>query len=228
MLFNHPSQITAKPSWLLCHFSHPCEGLGPTLSYLITKPILFPFLLLHHPSLCKWVLPAPPPPPHSVVKSRQVNLISVKCPIPHQTSPHACPPSLSSSLVVFTTVFLHLPSLFLKLYFPGFLVSSFAFTLFSYFFDFLPCFLLLLSELLWTSITDNACNFQPAWSSLSFLTPLPRHTKFSRFPYAFARAHKCTMVQNNQESRRKYWATYSSVCSFTRTAHSLALELVGK
>ena len=32
-----------------------------------------------------------------------------------------------------------------------------------------------------------------------------------------------TMVQNNQESQRKYWAT----CSFARTARPLTLELVG-
>ena len=30
------------------------------------------------------------------------------------------------------------------------------------------------------------------------------------------------MVQNNQESRLKYWATRSSVCSFARTAHLFA------
>ena len=30
-----------------------------------------------------------------------------------------------------------------------------------------------------------------------------------------------TMVQNNQESGRTYWANRSSVCSFVRTAHSL-------
>ena len=30
------------------------------------------------------------------------------------------------------------------------------------------------------------------------------------------------MVQNNQELRRKYWATCLSVCSFARTAHSFA------
>ena len=29
-----------------------------------------------------------------------------------------------------------------------------------------------------------------------------------------------TIVWNNQESRRKYWATRSSVRSFARTAHS--------
>ena len=32
----------------------------------------------------------------------------------------------------------------------------------------------------------------------------------------------CTMVQNNQESRCKYWDTRLSVCSFARTAHSFA------
>ena len=35
-------------------------------------------------------------------------------------------------------------------------------------------------------------------------------------------ARECTMAQNNQESSRKYWATRSSVRSFTRTAHSFA------
>ena len=30
------------------------------------------------------------------------------------------------------------------------------------------------------------------------------------------------MVQNNQESKRKYWATRSSIRSFARTAHSSA------
>ena len=32
----------------------------------------------------------------------------------------------------------------------------------------------------------------------------------------------CTVGQNNQESRLKYWATRSSVRSFARTAHSFA------
>ena len=35
-------------------------------------------------------------------------------------------------------------------------------------------------------------------------------------------SHQCTTVQTNQESRLKYWATRSSVCSFARTAHSFA------
>ena len=36
--------------------------------------------------------------------------------------------------------------------------------------------------------------------------------------------HKSSLVQSNQESRRKYWATYSTVCLFTRTALSRALH----
>ena len=32
----------------------------------------------------------------------------------------------------------------------------------------------------------------------------------------------CTMVQINQESRHKYWATRLFVCLFARTAHSLS------
>ena len=38
----------------------------------------------------------------------------------------------------------------------------------------------------------------------------------------------CTVVQNSQESRRKYWATRLSIRLFARTPHSLASELVGK
>ena len=34
--------------------------------------------------------------------------------------------------------------------------------------------------------------------------------------------HQRTMVWNKQESRRKYWATRSSIRSFARTAHSFA------
>ena len=41
-----------------------------------------------------------------------------------------------------------------------------------------------------------------------------------------------TVAQNNQKSRRKYWATHLSVRSFTHTAHPLARslnpELMGK
>ena len=33
------------------------------------------------------------------------------------------------------------------------------------------------------------------------------------------RKYECTVGQNNQEYRLKYWATYSSVRSFARTAH---------
>ena len=33
---------------------------------------------------------------------------------------------------------------------------------------------------------------------------------------------KCTMVENSQEYRLKYWATRSSICSFARTAHLFA------
>ena len=36
------------------------------------------------------------------------------------------------------------------------------------------------------------------------------------------RHNPVTMVQNNQESRRKYWATRSSVCSVFCTSHSFA------
>ena len=35
-------------------------------------------------------------------------------------------------------------------------------------------------------------------------------------------SRESTMVQENQESRRKYWATHSSVCSFARTAQLFA------
>ena len=34
--------------------------------------------------------------------------------------------------------------------------------------------------------------------------------------------HTCTVGQNNQEYRLEYWATRSSICSVTRTAHSFA------
>ena len=34
--------------------------------------------------------------------------------------------------------------------------------------------------------------------------------------------HHDTVGQNNQESRLQYWATCSSICSFARTAHSIA------
>ena len=43
--------------------------------------------------------------------------------------------------------------------------------------------------------------------------------------------HKCTVVWNKQEQRRKYWATHSSIRLFARTAHSftsLIPSLVGK
>ena len=39
---------------------------------------------------------------------------------------------------------------------------------------------------------------------------------------AMKRRSTCTVGQNNQKYRRKYWATRSSVRSFTRTAHSFA------
>ena len=35
-----------------------------------------------------------------------------------------------------------------------------------------------------------------------------------------SKSTKCTVGQNNQESRREYWATRSSTSSFSRTAHS--------
>ena len=38
----------------------------------------------------------------------------------------------------------------------------------------------------------------------------------------WSRAHVGAMVQNNQESGRKYWSTRSSVWSFARTTHSFA------
>ena len=41
-------------------------------------------------------------------------------------------------------------------------------------------------------------------------------------------SHYDTMVQENQKSRRKYWATRLSFCSFPRTAHSLACLLTPK
>ena len=41
-------------------------------------------------------------------------------------------------------------------------------------------------------------------------------------PQIHASTNPSTMVQISQESRRKYWATRSSVRSFARTAHSFA------
>ena len=35
-------------------------------------------------------------------------------------------------------------------------------------------------------------------------------------------SEQCTVGQNNQEYRLKYWATHSSVYLFTSTAHSFA------
>ena len=49
--------------------------------------------------------------------------------------------------------------------------------------------------------------------SLSFASPL--------FP--LQKSSYCTVGQNNQEFRLKYWATRSSVRLFARTAHSLSL-----
>ena len=37
---------------------------------------------------------------------------------------------------------------------------------------------------------------------------------------------QCTVVQNNHESKRKYWATRSSVLSFVRTAHSYSCSVL--
>ena len=36
----------------------------------------------------------------------------------------------------------------------------------------------------------------------------------------------CTMVQNSQESRHKYWNTRLSVCSFARTTHSFLCSVM--
>ena len=48
------------------------------------------------------------------------------------------------------------------------------------------------------------------------LSSSPSRLSSSSFPL------QCTRVQNNQESRHKYWAIHSSVCLFAYTAHSFA------
>ena len=62
-----------------------------------------------------------------------------------------------------------------------------------------------------------------AWSA-HFSIPMPRgcHWDAIKVP---SRCHRCTMVENSQEYRLKYWATPSSVRSFARTVHSFARSL---
>ena len=75
-------------------------------------------------------------------------------------------------------------------------------------------------------------------SKLPFLLTLSRHFKkkmkpsfffMSNFPPLYL-GHHCTVVQNGHESRRKYWATLSSVCSLLlhRSLNSLTPLLMGQ
>ena len=56
---------------------------------------------------------------------------------------------------------------------------------------------------------------------LSFLPLFPEFSPFPKLLRSFLMLDNvCTVVQNTQELKRKYWATRSSVCSFACTIHS--------
>ena len=76
-----------------------------------------------------------------------------------------------------------------------------------------------LSELFFS---DNCCRRELCVNGVSDSFRLAISTRGLLRPFASlsVQFQRCNMVQENQESRLKYWANHSSVCSFAHTTHS--------